>query len=109
LIGRKQNENIRLRCFPQTGGVARTALRSSSSSDLPFLGTSAELQPAGTTEAGYPGANQSFHWGYKDPAGVPGDEAAKLAAYDRVFRDLAERVRQFVVIAERQRRVTLGG
>src|SRR5205814_9552495 len=39
----------------------------------------------------FPGADQSLHWGYKDPAGVPGDEAAKIAAYDRVFRDLAER------------------
>ena len=49
----------------------------------------------------FPGADQSLHWGYKDPAGVDGDEAAKLAAYDRVFRDLAERVRQFVLIAGR--------
>jgi arsenate reductase len=57
----------------------------------------------------FPGADQALHWGYKDPAGVLGDEAAKLAAYDRVFRDLAERVRQFVILAERQQRVTSGG
>ena len=57
----------------------------------------------------FPGADQSLHWGYKDPAGVPGDEAVKLAAYDRVFRDLAERVRQFVIIAERQQAVPSGG
>jgi protein-tyrosine-phosphatase len=57
----------------------------------------------------FPGADQSLHWGYKDPAGVAGDEAAKLAAYDRVFRDLAERVRQFVIIAERQQTVPSRG
>lgn len=56
----------------------------------------------------FPGADQSFHWGYKDPAGVDGDVDAKLAAYDRVFRDLSERVRQFVVIAERQQPVPSG-
>jgi arsenate reductase len=56
----------------------------------------------------FPGADQSMHWGYKDPARADGDEAAKLAAYDRVFRDLSERVRQFVVIAERQIPVSIG-
>ena len=49
----------------------------------------------------FPGADQSLHWGYKDPSAADGDEAAKLAAYDRVFRDLSERVRQFVLIAGR--------
>jgi arsenate reductase len=53
----------------------------------------------------FPGADQSMHWGYKDPSAVDGDDAARLAAYDRVFRDLSERVRQFVVIADRQRPV----
>jgi arsenate reductase (thioredoxin) len=50
----------------------------------------------------FPGADQSIHWGYRDPSAAPGDEAARRAAYDRVFTDLAERIRQFVVIAERQ-------
>jgi protein-tyrosine-phosphatase len=49
----------------------------------------------------FPGADQSLHWGYKDPAGTAGDDDAKLAAYDRVFRDLSERVRQFVLLAGR--------
>ena len=52
----------------------------------------------------FPGADQSLHWGYKDPAGASGDEATQLAAFERVFTDLAGRVRQFVVIAERQDR-----
>jgi len=50
----------------------------------------------------FPGADQSFHWGYRDPAAAGDDELAQLAAFQRVFTDLAERVRQFVVIAERQ-------
>jgi arsenate reductase len=49
----------------------------------------------------FPGADQSLHWGYKDPSAVEGDDEAKLAAYDRVLRDLSERVRQFVLLAGR--------
>lgn len=51
----------------------------------------------------FPGADQSMHWGYRDPSAATGDEAARLAAFERVFIDLSERIRQFVVIAERQR------
>ena len=53
----------------------------------------------------FPGADQSLHWGYKDPGAVSGDEATQLAAFERVFTDLAGRVRQFAVIAERQGRL----
>jgi protein-tyrosine-phosphatase len=53
----------------------------------------------------FPGADQSIHWGYRDPASVAGDEATQIAAFERVFTELAERIRQFVVIAERQRPV----
>jgi protein-tyrosine-phosphatase len=50
----------------------------------------------------FPGADQSYHWGYRDPAGVADDDVAQLAAFQAVFTDLASRIRQFVVIAERQ-------
>ena len=53
----------------------------------------------------FPGADQSLHWGYKDPAGVSGDEATQLAAFERVLTDLAGRVRQFVIVAERHGRL----
>ena len=49
----------------------------------------------------FPGADQSIHWGYPEPANVVGDHAARLQAYERVFTALSERVRQFVVIASR--------
>jgi protein-tyrosine-phosphatase len=48
----------------------------------------------------FPGADQSLHWGYTDPASVEG-EAERLAAFQRVFTQLGERVRQFVVVAGR--------
>jgi protein-tyrosine-phosphatase len=53
----------------------------------------------------FPGADQSLHWGYGDPARVVSDDATRLAAFERVFSDLAGRVRQFVVIAERHSRL----
>ena len=53
----------------------------------------------------FSGADQSMHWGYKDPSGVAGDDDARLLAYRAVFTDLGQRVRQFMAIAERQQRV----
>lgn len=50
----------------------------------------------------FPGADQSMHWGYPEPASVEGDEAARLLAFERVFTSLAERVRQFVVVTGRK-------
>ena len=52
----------------------------------------------------FEGADQSMHWGYKDPS-AGADETARLAAYQRVFTDLGQRVRQFMTIAERQDRL----
>ena len=52
----------------------------------------------------FPGADQSLHWGYKDPASVEGSDAERLAAFERVFTQLGERVRQFVVISGRSAR-----
>lgn len=49
----------------------------------------------------FPGADQSLHWGYTDPASVEGTEAERLEAFQRVFTQLGERVRQFVVVAGR--------
>ena len=49
----------------------------------------------------FPGADQSMHWGYKDPASVEGTEAERAEAFRRVFTQIGERVRQFVLIAGR--------
>jgi arsenate reductase len=53
----------------------------------------------------FDGADQSIHWGYRDPSRTEGDDATRLRAYQRVLTDLGQRVRQFVVIAERQDRL----
>lgn len=55
----------------------------------------------------FPGADPSLHWGYREPSATVGDEAAQLAAFEHVFTDLGVRIRQFAVIAERQRPVSL--
>jgi len=51
----------------------------------------------------FPGADQSLHWGYKDPASVDGPDGERLAAFQVVLTLLAERIRQFVLIAGRTR------
>jgi arsenate reductase len=55
----------------------------------------------------FPGADQSIHWGYREPAAVDGDEAARLAAFEQVFTQLAERIRQFVLLTARTAPVAL--
>ena len=49
----------------------------------------------------FPGADQSLHWGYRDPASVEGSDDARLEAFRRVSTHIGERVRQFVLIAGR--------
>ncbi len=49
----------------------------------------------------FPGADQSLHWGYTDPSSVPGSDDERLAAFRSVLTLLAERIRQFVLIAGR--------
>jgi protein-tyrosine-phosphatase len=49
----------------------------------------------------FPGADQSLHWGYRDPASVEGTDAERLEAFRRVFTQIGERVRQFVLVAGR--------
>ena len=49
----------------------------------------------------FPGADQSMHWGYDSPRNVQ-NPAARRAAFERVFVQLSERIRQFVVIAGRR-------
>lgn len=46
----------------------------------------------------FPGAHESLHWGYEDPAAVEGTEDERLAAFRRVFTQLGERIGQFVTV-----------
>lgn len=54
----------------------------------------------------FPGADHSIHWGYREPASVEGDDEARLAAFRHVFTELAERIRQFVLVTSRNRPIT---
>ncbi len=56
----------------------------------------------------FPGADQSIHWGYPSPSKVT-DEAERRAAFERVFVLLGERIRQFVLIAQRTQPVVAAG
>jgi arsenate reductase len=49
----------------------------------------------------FPGADQSMHWGYPSPASATGSDDDRRLAYERVFVQLGERIRQFVLIVGR--------
>jgi arsenate reductase len=50
----------------------------------------------------FPGVHESLHWGYEDPAAVEGRDEERLAAFRRVFIQMAERVKQFATVTSRQ-------
>ena len=52
----------------------------------------------------FPGVQDALHWSYEDPAAATGDDTARLAAFQHVFRELGERIRTFAFLALRQRR-----
>ena len=51
----------------------------------------------------FPGVHQSLHWGYDDPAAVEGTEEERLAAFRRVFTQMAERIGTFIALARKHR------
>lgn len=52
----------------------------------------------------FPGDGERLHWGYEDPAAVEGTEEERLRSFRRVFTQLSERIRTFVVLVRRTRR-----
>jgi arsenate reductase len=51
----------------------------------------------------FPGAHETLHWGYDDPAAVEGTDEVKLAAFRRTATAMAERIDQFVILVRRAR------
>jgi len=47
----------------------------------------------------FPGQYNSLHWGLDDPAEVEGTDAEKLAAFQRTYLELVQRIRPFVEVA----------
>jgi arsenate reductase (thioredoxin) len=54
----------------------------------------------------FPGEHNSLHWGIDDPAEVGGTAAEKLEAFRRARTEVADRVRPFVELARKARRVS---
>jgi arsenate reductase len=50
----------------------------------------------------FPGVHESLHWGYEDPAEATGTEEERLAVFRKVFIQMAERVKQFAMVTQRQ-------
>ena len=51
----------------------------------------------------FPGAGQSLHWGYEDPAEATGTDDEVMGVYRKVFTQIGERIHQFVPLALRHR------
>ena len=52
----------------------------------------------------FPGVQDALHWSYDDPAAVEGSDEQRLRSFQAVFRQLADRIRMFAMLVERQRR-----
>lgn len=48
----------------------------------------------------FPGAHESMHWGYEDPAEATGSEDERMAVFRRVFTAMGERVARFAAQIE---------
>jgi arsenate reductase len=88
----------------EEAGISRDGLRSKSIDE--FAGVTFDYVITLCDDARavcpvFPGADQSLHWGYTDPASVEGTTEERLEAFRRVFTHIGERVRQFVLIAGR--------
>ena len=44
----------------------------------------------------FPGEGDRFHWGYDDPSAVVGTEEERLAAFERVFTAISQRIDLFM-------------
>lgn len=49
----------------------------------------------------FPGAHESLHWGYEDPAAAEGTDEERLAVFRHVLTQLGERIGLFVPLALR--------
>ncbi len=62
----------------------------------------------------FPGSYDSLHWGLEDPAEVDGTDAERLAAFERTYLEVNQRIRPFVEVAAprragRGRRASIAG
>jgi arsenate reductase len=50
----------------------------------------------------FPGAHESIHWGFDDPAAAEGSEAERLEVFRRVMNEISVRLKPFQEVALRQ-------
>ena len=50
----------------------------------------------------FPGARESIHWGFDDPAAAEGSEAERLAVFRRVLNEISLRLKPFAEVALRR-------
>ena len=50
----------------------------------------------------FPGAHESIHWGFDDPAAAEGTDAERLAVFRRVLNEISVRLKPFQEVALRQ-------
>ncbi len=49
----------------------------------------------------FPGQHNTLHWGLEDPAEVEGSDAERLAAFQKTYLELHQRIRPFIEVALR--------
>ena len=47
----------------------------------------------------FPGAHESLHWGYEDPAAAQGTDEDRLVVFRRVLTQIGERINLFIPLA----------
>jgi arsenate reductase len=94
----------------ERAGVSTDGLRSKSVTDYlgqPFDYVVTVCDRARESCPVFPGG-ESLHWGFDDPAEATGTEDERLAVFERVFGEIAMRIRPFAaaVLSERRRSPT---
>jgi len=56
----------------------------------------------------FPGAHESIHWGFDDPAAAEGTDEERTAVFRRVLGEIGLRLKPFVGVALRQRDLDAG-
>lgn len=57
----------------------------------------------------FPGSRNGLHWGYEDPADATGSDEERMRTFRDVFRQLGQRITQFVEIARREQHRVIAG
>jgi arsenate reductase len=52
----------------------------------------------------FPGAHESIHWGFDDPAAAQGTDDERMVVFRRVLGEVSLRIKPFVEVARRARR-----